>query len=330
MVRGEIMNQEKFDQLVKTFEQAKDSKGRQINMHYFLLKDKDNCFVHCFKAKRDMSDIRSISKTVMTLTAGIVYRLAREGKYTPFSDDTYVYPLIKDVVNLTNEKNLEYLQKIQVRHLLTHSIGYDKVLLMRDDIKDIDPHTYVDLLVNYPLVYEPGEHYLYSNAGFYLLAVTLQEFLQEDLLEFITRELFNPLGLEDFRWERYGKYLAGATRLWLFPEGLLQIGELLLNGGVFRGQTIIPKDWLDKMLTLRFRTKDVDTPERLFRRYGYGYGIWLAKEDFYFGHGTDGQTLTILPADRGIIITQAYQHDVEPIEKTLSGLIEEYWPFDRF
>src|SRR5690625_5205387 len=89
---------------------------------------------------------------------------------------------------------------------------------MRDDITHLDPFAYLHYIVNYPIVYEPGEYYLYSNAGFYLLGVVLQEFLQEDLLIFIKRELLDPLGVKNFKWEKYGDYIAGATRLWYFQE----------------------------------------------------------------------------------------------------------------
>ena len=82
---------------------------------------------------------------------------------------------------------------------------------MRDDITHLDPFEYLNYVVNTPIIYEPGEYYLYSNAGFYLLGVVLQAFLQEDLLTFIKREVFDPLGVKDFKWEKYGNYIAGAT-----------------------------------------------------------------------------------------------------------------------
>jgi len=64
---------------------------------------------------------------------------------------------------------------------MTHTMGYDKILLMRDDMKNMNSYDYVDFIINYPITYKAGEHYLYSNAGFYLLSAVLQEFLQEDL-----------------------------------------------------------------------------------------------------------------------------------------------------
>lgn len=316
------MTKKEFDKIVNKFKTTKDNKNNLLNMHYLLIKDKDNCFVHRFNDNREKSDIRSISKTVMALVSGIVNRLSLNDKYPSFDEETYIYPIIKKVVNLTNEKNKKYLKKVKIKHLLTHSVGFDEVLLMRDDIKDINPYKYLDYIVNHPIVYEPGEHYLYSNAGIYLLSVVLQEFLKEDLLKFIKRELFKPLNIEDFKWEKYGNYLAGATRLWLYPEDLVKIGELMLNKGRYDGKTILSTEWIQKMNKIYYRTKDVDTPGAVFRRYAYGLGIWLAEKDFYFGHGTDGQILTVLPDHNFIIVIQSYQHDIKPIEKIVDDMVK--------
>lgn len=308
----------RFNEYVKKFKTTKNTEGSPLNLHYFLVKKGDNTYLHRFNNRKEKSDIRSISKTVMALAGGIVNRI-----YPEFNQDTLIYPIIKDVINLENEKNKEYLKKIKVKHLMSHSTGFDKVLLMRDDILEMDPDRYLDFIINTDLVYEPGEHYLYSNAGMYLLSVVLQEFLEEDLLKFLDRELFNPLGITDYHWERYGKYLAGATRLWLYPEDLLKIGELILNKGKYRYEKILNSSWIEDLTKPIFKTEDVDTEDRVFRRYAYGKGIWVSKLGFPFGHGTDGQILIILPEEEGIIITQSYEKDIHLIEEIVDEVVRE-------
>lgn len=317
------MEQARFNEMVKLFEQATDRKKQPLNMHYLLIKKNKQTFMHAFDGKEGPSDIRSISKTVLTIFLGVLIRLGEASKYPKINEDTYIYPIIQGAIQLTNTGNLEQLKKVQIKHLLTHSVGFDRVLLMRDDIKEMDPFQYVDYIVNSPIVHEPGTQYLYSNAGFYLLAVTLQELLQENLLQVMDREFFNPLGITDYKWEMYGKYIAGATRLWLLPEDLLKIGELLLAEGRLEGRDYFTKAWLKKMRTPRFYTEKVDTPGATFRRHAYGYGIWLPKEDFYFGHGTDGQMLAVLPEKELIVLTLADQRDLRPIERLIDQIITE-------
>lgn len=317
------MDQEKFNRIVRIFKETKDNQNKALQMNHLLIKSSRNIFHHDFTGTHSKSDIRSISKTVMTIVLGVVIKQAQAGKLPNINEETFIYPIIRDVTQLEHKENEAKLKKIKIKHLLTHTIGYEDVLLMRDDIRQMDPFEYVNYLVNYPIIHEPGKYYLYSNAGFYLLAVVLQEFLQEDLLTFIDREVFAPLGIRDYKWEMYGNYIAGATRLWLHPRDLLSFGELLLHKGTVSGKRLISEDWIDKILQIRHYTASVDTPEASFRRYGYGYGIWLPKKDFYFGHGTDGQTLTVLPEQNTIIITLAEQIDLQPIEAIINKIIED-------
>ncbi|MGI6608526.1 MAG: serine hydrolase domain-containing protein [Erysipelotrichaceae bacterium] len=317
------MNRQKFDQLVSTFVTTLDKNDNPLQMNSFGIKHNGNCFIHRFNRHNEPSDIRSLSKTVMALVTGKVIELSQKGLYSYFNTDTLIFPVIEKKVNLTNQDNLEFLKKIRVKHLLTHTIGYDRRLLMRKDILDIDPSDYLDYVINYPIKYEPGEKYLYSNAGFYLLSVVLQEFLNEDLFDFIERELFKPLEIKNAFWVKYGNYLAGATRLWLQPEDLIKIGELLLHRGNYRNKQILPESWIDKMTGIKVINTDSDSVMRKhLLYYAYGYGIWIGKEKLYFASGTDGQYIVVIPEKNSIIITQATQKDTEPIRQIIDEIIE--------
>lgn len=317
------MNQESFNKIINTFKTTMNKQDTPLNMHYLSIQQDNQVNTHAFNDRTEPSDIRSISKTVMTIITGVVIDFSKKGIYTEFNEETYIYPIIKDKIKLTNISNLDKLKQIKVKHLLNHTMGYDKVLMMRGDIKDMNPFTYLDYIINEPIEYEPGKHYLYSNAGFYLLSVVLQEFIQEDLLTFINQNLFNPLNIDNFKWEKYGNYLAGATRLFLLPEDLLKIGHVIMSKGMFQNKRIVSHQWVDTMLTPTTKTPQNDTPENIFRRYAYASGIWLAKEPIYFGHGTDGQTLVMIPEKNAIIVTLAHEQDIKEIENVINTIITQ-------
>lgn len=317
------MNAKQFDEIVKSFQSVQDKHDNALKMHDLLIKTPDETYAHNFRNKAKPSDVRSISKTILTLALGRVMFLADAGKYAPIDEESKIYPIIQEAINLKNTDNLAKLKQMKIKHLITHTVGYEDVLLMRGDIKSMDPFDLLDYVVNYPIVHEPGTHYLYSNAGFYLLSVVLEEFIGENLTAFLAHELFGPLGIEQFQWDKYGKYLAGATRLWLLPEDLVKFAELFLSEGQVNGEAFISKEWLAKMIMAETYTKELDRLDDTFRRYAYGYGIWLAKEPFYFGHGTDGQRLIILPAKKTILLTLAEQVDTEPIDAILNRVVEE-------
>lgn len=311
------MDSQQFNGLVKLFESATDRDGDTLNMHYLLVKQGENEHFHAFNGRTDPSDIRSLAKTVLALIAGTVIESRDD-----LNEDTPVWPILEPLCTLTREENREKLQRVKIKHLLNHTIGYDQILMMRGDIAGMDPGDYIDHIINAPIVHEPGTHYLYSNAGFYLLSIVLQELLGEDLQDYADRVLFGPLDITDYTWERYGKYLAGATRLWLAPHDLLKIGEVLLRGG----QNIVPARWIERMKQFTDFTPAVDTPTNpLFRRWAYGSSLWLSNRNgIFFGHGTDGQTLAIIPDREAVVITTAHQVDVsrleELVDKTISLL----------
>ncbi len=264
-------------------------------------------------------------------------------------------------------ENLERWKRVRVKHLISHTTGFDQVLMMRGDIKDMDPASYLSYVAASPLKHEPGSHYLYSNAGFYLLSAFLELYLESrglgSLEDYSRDAFFTPLGIKDWSWEKYGDYLAGATRLWLNPEDLGKIGRLLLAGGRIEhdidgdiegdtdcdiegdvdGDTacdieagieidigggnarqLVPRAWVEHMRTPTTLTPAVETVTNdRFRRHAYGAGMWVgAKEDIFFGHGTGGQTLLVLPRVGAVVVTLADQGDVRALEEVVEEVAQ--------
>ena len=363
------MEQERFDQLADRFEEARDSNGDPLRMHALLVGQGERQFVHRFGGRTGPSDIRSLSKTVLTLIAGTL--AARDPS---FGLETAVWELLEPAVERSwvagatraysgvfpggafsnaappsgstlsdgaltaqrepawrDPKNQERWKQVRVKHLISHTTGFDQVLMMRGDIKDLDPASLLSYVAGSPLKHEPGQHYLYSNAGFYLLSAFLELYLsshgQGSLEDFAREAFFEPLGIDDWSWEKYGDYLAGATRLWLNPEDVGKIGHLLLAEGRIGGDTgrqLVPREWVQYMRTPTALTPGVETMKNdRFRRHAYGSGLWVgAKEGIFFGHGTGGQTLLVLPQCNAVVVTLADQGDVKSLEEVVEQVAQ--------
>src|SRR5690625_281653 len=107
MSTGDFMNQSKFNHIVNKFMQEKHKHIQLLNILTLLIKNKNQCYVHHYNNTDNSSDIRSISKTVLTLILGVVIRLTEEGAYPKISDETYIYPIIKNNIHLVNKSNEE-------------------------------------------------------------------------------------------------------------------------------------------------------------------------------------------------------------------------------
>ena len=116
-------------------------------------------------------------------TATAIMILVEEGKIT--LDDR----ISKHLVNTPESWN-----RINVRHLLTHTAG------MTDYPKDFDfrrDYTEDELLKRaalIPLAFQPGEKFQYSNLGYMALGIMISKVTGKFYGDFIQERIFKPLG----------------------------------------------------------------------------------------------------------------------------------------
>lgn len=276
---------------------AKDivNKGNSVES-IIIFDNKNNKTIELANDK--VFDVRSISKTVLSLACGILINENRG----EFNLDTYIYPIIKNKMNLENEKNLAYLKEIKVKHLLTHTTGYRDLLLYSKDIRESDYDDLFDYVINYPLYHRPGTHFLYSNAGYYLLAVTMEEYLKYDLFNFVEEKLLKPLGIENRFWGKFGNYIAGATKINLNAYDMLKIGKLIINNGYYDDLQIVDSNYID-LIQKPYNESMYEVKRKYISEDYYGYGIWISKRGVVFASGTGGQLIVILNDMDLIIVT---------------------------
>lgn len=268
-------------------------------------------------------NIRSVAKTIMTLTA---FKLMEDTSFD-INLDTKIYPYIYKKIKLTNKKNLKYLEEIKLDNLLTHSIGYAYPLLMTRDIKGMDEYSLLNYAINYPISYRPDSKFLYSNVGFYLLSVFMETILETSLYEYIDRNFFKILSIKSPRWDSYGSYLVGASKLYLSSVDMLKFGEIILNKGLYKGLRILNKESIDKILEISYTNPNSSMLNYLTEDY-YCRGILLSKENVIFASGSGGQIIAILEDEDIIIVTnngkdEAYSKDIKLDVDELIGKIKE-------
>ena len=268
-------------------------------------------------------NIRSVAKTIMTLT---VLKLMEDTSFD-INLDTKIYPYIYKKIKLTNKKNLKYLEEIKLDNLLTHSIGYAYPLLMTRDIKGMDEDGLLNYAINYPISYQPANKFLYSNVGFYLLSVFMESILETSLYEYIDRNFFKVISIETPRWDSYGSYLVGASKLYLSSVDMLKFGEIILNKGLYKGLRILNKESIEKMLEISYTNSNSSRLNYLSEDY-YCRGIWLSKENIIFASGSGGQIIAILEDEDIIIVAnngndEAYSKNIKLDVDKLIGKIKE-------
>lgn len=133
-----------------------------------------------------------IGSTSKQFTAACIAILALQGKLS-LDDDIRKY--IPEMP--------EYERPISIRHLAHHTSGIRDYLTLTEIAALADDYFYtpeetIELVARQrKLNFLPGEEYLYSNSGYFLLGVIVQRASEKSLGEFAQEHIFKPLGMKN-------------------------------------------------------------------------------------------------------------------------------------
>ena len=143
---------------------------------------------------RTVFDIGSVSKH---FTAAAIVLLAQQGKLALDDEVRKYVPELPDYTAASGGK------KLTIRHLLHHTGGvrnYDTLMALTatDFSGRTGDREALDYIVRQKeLNFPPGDDYLYSNSGFFLLSQIVKKASGKTLREFAAEHMFAPLGMSD-------------------------------------------------------------------------------------------------------------------------------------
>jgi CubicO group peptidase (beta-lactamase class C family) len=241
-----------------------------------------------------------------------------------------------------------YSPEITIRHLLTHTSGipdyYDE-----DKVSDFDnftvnipwyelrgPRDYLALFPDEEMKFTPGERFSYSNGGYILLGVVIEELTGRKYQDFVEQEIFQAIGMhqsgyfalnklpektalgyveEEAGWRTnvYNLPVVGASDGGAFTT----VGDLVTLWAAFWGGEIVSKELVDLYAAsyVNVETEGANT--------FYGHGLWI-REDA----GREREVL-ILGGDAGVSF-QSSQHQNAHLQVTvISNTTNGAWPLLR-
>jgi CubicO group peptidase (beta-lactamase class C family) len=182
-------------------------------------------------------------------SASTVFRIASTSKQ--FTAACIVLLAEKDKLNLNdNLKSLfpdfpEYAEKITIRHLLNHTSGirdYLQISYLKglgDDDFYVDDNIMEWLVNQTDLNFAPGEEYLYSNSGYWLLGQIVKKVAGMNMAEFAKKEIFEPLEMDNTHFHndhtrivknRASGYVPGNNETYKISMTAL---DMIGDGGIF-------------------------------------------------------------------------------------------------
>lgn len=139
----------------------------------------------------DIFDLASLTKVIATTTA--IMRLVDQGKLSV--DDR--------VSNYIREFDTVEKRGITIKQLLIHESGLPAFRVYVDKLKT--KTSILDAILNEPLTSRPSSQYVYSDLGFITLAHIVEKVSGVSFDTYMTRELYEPLGMHSTQFNPLDK-----------------------------------------------------------------------------------------------------------------------------
>lgn len=241
---------------------------------------KDGQLIHSWgDTENGVHEIYSATKGITSVAAGIAY-----DRGLLDLDASILKYLPEERLSSLPEKQRTRLEKLTVERLLTMSVGGFPFRPEGDD--------FLDFCLNAEIT-DPDERvFNYSNIPVYLICAALQRVFNEDLGEFIERNILSPLGITKYEYGRSPEGIFyGASRMRLTVNGLSRVGLMLMNGGEYSDRRIISEEYVRLATSVR----------QMNREGGYGFFFWKYRNGFSI-NGKWKQKCYCLPK-RGLMVT---------------------------
>ena len=227
--------------------------------------------------------IGSITKQ---FTAVAILQLQEQGKLN-----------VQDPISKYIPNSPEAWKKVTIHHLLNHTGGVpsytstpDYMVHMRESAKPLD---FIERFKNKPLDFEPGTKHVYSNSGYFLLGIIIEQVSSKSYEAYLKEHIFDRADMQDSGYDWDSKVLknraAGYQREkdGMRNAAFLDMGQPYAAGSLystvedlFRWDRALKTEKILKQDSL----KAAWTPG--LNNYGYGWSISkIAGEHKTIGHG---------------------------------------------
>ncbi len=194
---------------------------------------------------------------------------------------------------------------VTLEHLLTMSIGLKEAILIGGDKYKMAERDWATFTFSQEFSERPGEKFLYTNAGPYLLGMIVEKVYKMPMVDVLMPRLFDPLGIALPTWELdpMGR-IFGSSGIMLSVTDISLFGQLYLQKGEWNGIQLFPTEWSE-----RVSKKLIDTGKEADYKKGYSYLFWLSPFGGYRADGRYGQYSIIFPEKNAVVAINAFNTD---------------------
>lgn len=269
----------------------------------------------------DAHEMWSASKTFTAFAVGFA---VDEGLLSLDDRLTDIFPEEANAVldTLSNEEYAAHLRSCTIRDLMVMGCGHAEdptgpVLTglipeggdlpqMTKSLENTDCNIVREFL-KFPFTYAPSTFNCYNSLGTYVLSAAVTRTSGELMNDYLYPRLWKKLGVEKPKWDVLCGYNAGGWGLHLTTEVMARTGQMMLDGGRYAGEQVLPKGFIEEASTPFFNwgIPSWSSPwEGRHYANGYGFQMWMNTDAFY-ASGHMGQFIYVFPEYDAVVAVTA-------------------------
>jgi len=271
--------------------------------------------------KDSYSNSFSMAKSIVSLLMGCAL------------SDGYVKSIDEPVGNYLPEFAEGDKAKITIKHLLTMSSGlsWDESYstLFSLTTQGYYGKNLPKLVLNQTVVKEPGKTFEYRSGDTQLLSLIIEKATGKTLADYASEKIWSKIGAEhDALWclDRKDGVEKAFCCFNTNARDFARFGQLVLNGGRWNGEQIVPEEYLNESLTPASYLFDPETNKNVDF---YGYQWWMINVDGYktwYARGLLGQYIFVIPSLNAVVVRLGHVRNNNRID----GTPEDVYQYIRF
>jgi len=253
---------------------------------------------HNYDAPNQIDTKFNLGSMNKMFTAVAILQLVEQGKISV--ED-------KIIEHIPGYPNQEVAKKVTIHQLLTHTSGIGDFFTQeyRKTAKHLlrELNDYLPLFVDQPLRFEPGTRSSYSNAGYILLGMIIEQTTRQTYYNYVRENVYQPCGMRDtdsFAMDKVVPNIAVgytgnisnndslSSNLYSLPikgssagGGYSTTGDMLKFSNCLVSNQLLSPEWTNVLLEGK-----VDSPiPSIDGKYAYGFIIRVMNDHHVVGHG---------------------------------------------
>lgn len=277
---------------ITSFEKALEKQN--VRIHGYMMLSGKNILAERYYApyhKDSLHRMYSVSKSFTALAVGL---LIQKGKLTLDDKICDYFP-----EKLPEEGAHPWCEEMTIRDMLTMRTCYGSTTFKRYGGND-----WTESFFRVEPDHIPGTVFSYDTSSSHVLAALVEKMTGKKMLDFMREEMLDELG---FSKEAYmipdpvGVSQGGSGMMSTLRD-MACVAYLCNQYGVLDGKELLPVDFMKEATSNQVPT---DLNAKLDEQFGYGYFIWMPREEGFTFFGMGGQLAVCFPKYDFCYITMA-------------------------